>query len=423
MTYASLGELPPQVRAALDPEDQEVWLRAFNDAVIATENPREAFRTAWHTAAQGENVRRISGIVNRDVVDGAGERLNQEALVHAINEAIWLGGATYNDIHSNHPFGDWFDAEVELGEDGIKQTRVYGVVRKGKPFYDECWNRYILGGDKSELSIAIMKIDPYVKCEGGRCWKQVDGSQVFEASAVPKGLCPGSRLDSINFSAKSYSDAAPARAGDKEMTEAQQEKDPAAPPQTADKEEPKGEPDTAKAPETGSTGALEEGMQKLMGMMAEQNARMDRLEASVTALKPPAPVEKEAPPATEEKPAEETPVPEKEEVSEEKEDAPPEEKKPEQEPGDKGEKCGCPKKQMSNKAAELVAANKEARKEAEAHGASAQRPEMVLDGNAAKTQHVKAESAEERMRRYAGMSAAELEAEGQKLAAAVSRTV
>jgi len=373
----------------------------------------------------GENVRAVSGIVSRDVVDRGGERVNQDALVEAINDAIWNSGATYNDVHSNHPFGDWFDAQASVGPDGVKQTSIYGVVRKGKPFYDACWQEYVVGGSKPDLSIAIMKIDPYVKCDGGRCWKQIDGLQVFEASAVPRGLCPGSRLTSANFSAKSDSDVvAPGRAGDKEMTEAQQEKkDPAAPPQTADKEEPKGEPEKAKsAPDAGSTGALEEGMQKLMGMQAEQNARLDRLEASIAALKPaPAP----APPAekAEAKPEAQAPPPEPEKDSEAKQEPPNQEGKPEDQASDKGEKCGCPKKQMSNKAAELAAANKEARKEAETNGASAQRPEMNLDGNAAKTQKVKAESMEERMRRYAGMSAAELEAEGARMVSATSRTV
>jgi hypothetical protein len=393
------------VRGALDPEDQQVWLIAYNQAVIETKDPREAFRVAWHAAAKGENVRAVSGVVNRDVVDNGGERVNQDALAEAINDAIWNSGATYNDVHSNHPFGDWFDAQVEMGPDGIKQTRIYGACRKGQPFYDACWEEYILGGSKTELSIGIMKIDPYTKCEAGRCWKQVDGLQVFEASAVPRGLCPGSRLDRINFSAKSDTDErSPVRAGDEEMTEDATKT--AAPPM-ADKEEPKGEPETA-APETGSTGALEEGVQKLMGMLAEINARLDRMEASMAALRP-------APVDSDEKAEDEAQEAPPEEAPENKED----EGEPKQEAGDK---CGC-SKQASNKAADLVAANKAARKEAEQRGTSAQRPEAPLDGNPAKTQKVKAESMEDRMRRYAGMSAAELEAEGNQITSAMNRTV
>lgn len=383
MPYASNGELPPQVRGALDPADQDVWREAFNRALEDGQDERSAFRTAWHVAARGENVRAVSGIVSRDVVDKEGDRVNQDALAEAINHAVWNSGSTYNDVHSNHPFGDWYDAAVEVGPDGIKQTRVHGVVRRGQPFYDACWQEYILGGGKPELSIAIMKIDPYTKCDGGMCWKQVDGLQVFEASAVPRGACPGARLTSANFSAKSDTDAiAPARAGRENM---EMDKEAEKPALAANKEEPQGEPEGV-APDAGSLGAVAEAIQQLIAMQSELNARMDRMEASIAALTP------------SQKGAEQT-----------TESTAPE---PEQEPTDK-----C------NDRKDLVEANKAARREAEKYGASANRPPMPLDGNPAKTQQVRAESMEEKMRRYAGMSAAELEAEGQQMMSTMSRTV
>ncbi len=425
MTYASLGELPPQVRGALDLEDQEAWLQAFNKNVIETKDPRMAFREAWHIAAKGENVRAVSGIANLGIVDKGGERLDQDALVDAINDAIWKGGVTYNDVHSNHPFGDWYDAAVGF-ENGVKVARVYGAVRKGQPFYDACWNEYIVGGQKAELSVGIMKIDPRIMCENGRCWKQVDNLQIFEVSAVPRGLCPGSRLTAVNFSAKA--DVRPvARAGEPSMTESVAgASTPAAPPEVADKEdkpletqpvkaeEPKADPPKADAPDAGSMGALAEGMQKLIGMVSESNSRMDRLEASLAAMKSaPAPPAALAAPPMEEKAAPVAAPPEDQPKGEEKPaDAPKEEPKPDappaQEESDKG--CGCPKK-MANKALDIVAANKEARKEAELHGAAAARPEMIVDG-VAKTQNVKAESLDDRMRRYASMNSEQLEREG-----------
>lgn len=202
MPYSSVGELPQQVRGALDPEDQQKWLDTFNHALQQYGDDRSAFQVAWHMVSKGDNVRRISGILSREVVDKQGDRVNADSLNSEFQDLIWDYGATVNDVHTNRPMGPWFDSKVETGTDGVRQVRVWGVVNKGKPYFDEFWDD-VRGGKKAGLSVGIMKIDPHKMCADGKCWNQVDKLQVFEGSAVPKGACPGAELDDINFSSKS----------------------------------------------------------------------------------------------------------------------------------------------------------------------------------------------------------------------------
>lgn len=201
MTYTMLGELPTQVRGALTEEYQVRWMDDFNQHVSRGASAQDAWKMAWHFVAREH--RYISGVVSREVIDVKNELVDQEKLCEKLNKAIFNYGLTINEVHSNRPCGVWFDACFERGEDGIAQTRIYGVAYQGEPYYDEFW-KHVLTKQLKGLSIGIFKpVKPDVECDGNKCWKKISELQVFEASAVPEGACPGTLLDEVNFSAKS----------------------------------------------------------------------------------------------------------------------------------------------------------------------------------------------------------------------------
>lgn len=200
MPYATVGELPPMVRGALDEQGQKCWMAAFNKN-LENGDERFAWKKAWHFVAKKEDSRFISGILSRGVVDDQREKISQKAVSTEFNDLIWNYGATINDTHTNRPVGVWFDGELEVGPDGIEQVRAYGMAYKGKPYYDEVWGN-IQGQKIKALSIGIMKIDNQYQCDDQKCWRQVDKLQVFEGSVVGKGSCPGTKIDQVNFSAK-----------------------------------------------------------------------------------------------------------------------------------------------------------------------------------------------------------------------------
>lgn len=201
MTYTMLGELPTQVRGALTEEYQVRWMDEFNRQVSYGASALDAWKMAWHSVAREH--RYMSGIVSREVVDIKNEKVDQISLCEKLNKAIFNYGLTINEVHSNRPCGVWFDACPETGEDGIGQSRIYGVAYQGEPYFDEFW-KHVMTKQLKGLSIGIFKpVKPEVECEGDKCWKKISQLQVFEASAVPEGACPGTVLDEVNFSAKS----------------------------------------------------------------------------------------------------------------------------------------------------------------------------------------------------------------------------
>lgn len=204
MPYSSVGELPPSVRGTLDEQGQKCWMKAFNKS-LEKGDERFAWKAAWHFVAGKPDSRYMSGILSRDVVDDQHERLKQSTVVKEFNDLIWDYGASIHDTHSNRSIGVWFDGELEVGSDGVEQVRAYGMAYKGKPYYDEFWDN-VQSKKIKHLSIGIMKIDPKYKCEDNQCWKQIDNLQVFEGSAVGRSSCPGTGIDTVNFSAKGYAE-------------------------------------------------------------------------------------------------------------------------------------------------------------------------------------------------------------------------
>jgi len=265
MPYSTVGELPQQVRGALDNIAQLKWLDVFN--VALQEQPGDemyAWKKAWKNASMDENARAISGILSREVVDDQHELVNAESLVREFNETIWKYGVSINDIHSNRPCGVWHDAELETGSDGIRQARVHGIVFKGKPYYDEFWNNIQMHKQLS-LSVGLMKIDPKVECEGTTCWKKIDKLQVFEASAVPRGACPGAVMDQVNFAAKGATTMVEEEKGEKPIC-----------PKLAAKQAAEAEV-ANKESETGIAA-----LQKILGQVAETNRRLQDLDSKLT---------------------------------------------------------------------------------------------------------------------------------------------
>jgi len=198
--YDSVTELPVQVKAALDEAGQICWMKSYNHHLEQSKDPVYSSKMAWHFVAKKDDSRAISGVLSRDVVDDQRERLNQDVLFKEFSDMISNYGAPIHDAHSNRPAGLWYDAVLEE-VDGIKQLRAYGMVNKGKPFYDAFWET-VVSKKANALSVAIMKHDVQFKCDATKCWKQVNDMGVFEGSIVGKGSCPGTKLDSINYSAK-----------------------------------------------------------------------------------------------------------------------------------------------------------------------------------------------------------------------------
>jgi len=200
--YDSIAELPTQVKAALDEAAQICWMKSYNHHLEQSHDPDYSNKMAWHFVAKKADSRFVSGPLSREVIDDQREKLNQDTVYSELNKMFKTTGVPMHDLHSNRPVGVWFDAALEE-VNGIRQVRAFGMVNKGLPYYDEFWDQ-VKGKKMGHLSIGIMKIDPKFQCDAHQCWKQVDQLQVFEGSIVPRGSCPGTKMDDINFGAKGY---------------------------------------------------------------------------------------------------------------------------------------------------------------------------------------------------------------------------
>lgn len=358
MTYTMLGELPTQVRGALPEEDQVKWMAEFNQRTSGGDSARQAWKYAWRVVA--ENHRYISGIVSREVVDIKNELVDQHKLSEKINDTIFNYGLTINEVHSNRPCGVWFDAVLETGEDGILQTRIYGLAYQGEPYYDEFW-KHVLTGQLKGLSIGIFKpVKPDVECDGDKCWKKLSQFQVFEASAVPEGACPGTLLDDVNFSAKSREE--------ENMTEENTEAEAAPESQMSDK------------------GVLDdvgiEALQKLLMGVADIQRSVQTMEAKIAALtdppmEPPQPQQQPAAPGqpqpdpAQQPPAQQNQAPPQQNQAppQQEGNSPPEKKEEGSSDEDKGEKKNDGEedkdKDKSNKSADPPAEPSESKEEPE----------------------------------------------------------
>jgi hypothetical protein len=264
MVYTSNDEIPQQVRAVFDEKDQETWRVVYNEQKTTLGlSAQDAWKAAWHIVAP--HARFVSGILSREVVDDQKELVVQDALVDELQDLIFNGGAQIHVVHSNHPGGVWYDAVKEQGKDGIAQTRVYGCVYKGKPFYDMFWSD-LLTGKLPELSVGLMKIEPTTECKGKTCWKRINQLQVFEGSPVPKGACPGTVIDQLNYSAKNS-----AVSGPEEGTSMEEKKE------TSPAQSPAA--DSTKKEALGDLGI--EALQRLLMLAADTNKKIDALAASL----------------------------------------------------------------------------------------------------------------------------------------------
>ena len=179
MTYASIRELPSQVRASLDDRDCEVWMNTYNAHAPTTDSDAAAARkAAWSACRELPSSFSFKATGSVDAVDDQREILDLESIKTHMDSFIEFGGPLVYD-HGNYTVGvvtDW-EPEVIEGKNGVA---IYGNLFGGAEVYDKMRKAFIRG--KNSVSVAGEADHGKYTCDRNGCYSRRNVRQILEIS-------------------------------------------------------------------------------------------------------------------------------------------------------------------------------------------------------------------------------------------------
>lgn len=177
--YASIRELPSQVRASLDDRDCEVWLKTYNECAPTTDGDAAAARKkAWSACRTLPSSFSFKATGSVDAVDDQREILDVDSIKRHMDSFIEFGGPLVYD-HGNYTVGvvtDW-EPEVVDGRDGVA---IYGNLFGGAEVYDKMRKAFIRG--KNSVSVAGEADRGKYVCDTNGCYSKRNVRQILEIS-------------------------------------------------------------------------------------------------------------------------------------------------------------------------------------------------------------------------------------------------
>lgn len=177
--YASISELPTEVRNSLDEHDQQVFLKAYNDANPTTpDEVRMAKRAAWAACKDLPSSFSFDIIASVEAVDKAREIIDVNDLQAQMDPYIDRGGNVQLD-HGNYTVGtiwDWKPVVVN----NMNGVEVWGNLFGGDKVYDMTRRNFVKG--MNSLSVAGESGRGRFQCDSRGCYTRRNVEQLLEIS-------------------------------------------------------------------------------------------------------------------------------------------------------------------------------------------------------------------------------------------------
>lgn len=265
--YSTTNELPPNVKAALTAEEQNVWMKSYND----TSSTAEAWKAVEPTA------RIFDFIANAEVIDTQGELVKYDALLRAMPQYIGTGGPVI-DMHTNRVVGTVFAYAQAVTSEGHKAVKCKAAIFKGQQRYDAVWEDIKLGR-KPAVSIGGDKLQQYMTCTADECHVEISKLHLYEISVVTAPANPEAVITAVNSTAKSKDFSPQGQEEVKKMTEEENK-----PPADASEEEM-----DKNEEETPGKNSIEDILAQVVSRQEATERGLADLTALIQSMKPPAP--------------------------------------------------------------------------------------------------------------------------------------
>ena len=196
--YASILELPTEVQASLDPDDQRIWMDAYNaQDPQDPESVRAARRNAWHACEKLPSSFSFRITATVEAIDKAREVIDVTSLKKHMDSYIDFGGNVQLD-HGNYQVGTVWDwAPIE--KDGLQGVEVWGNLYGGDVIYDKTRKAFLKG--MNSMSVAGESKKGRFQCDRQGCYVRRAVEQLLEISICKT---PANRYATMNW----YNEAA-----------------------------------------------------------------------------------------------------------------------------------------------------------------------------------------------------------------------
>ena len=178
MAYASITELPSQVRNALSEEDQKAWMEAYNESDPHTEEEvAEARKKAWMACKDKPSSFSFHAIASLEDWDKDGEKIDVDTLLKSMDRYIESGGPlSFN--HQNYSVGCVW-AYSPIKKKGMKGMDIWGNLFGGDDgVYDKVRGMFTKG--VNSFSVAGESGDKHYECDNHACGFKRSVSELME---------------------------------------------------------------------------------------------------------------------------------------------------------------------------------------------------------------------------------------------------
>lgn len=166
--YSSIYELPSQVQACFDKNDQKVWMDTFNKANAKTEaDIRKARVDAWKACMELPSSFSFKIIASADDLDKDKEIIDLSSLKKHMDDFIDHNGNLMAE-HKNYCVGHIFAWEP-IKKNGMDAVLVYGNLFGGDdPVYKSVRKSFLKG--RNNLSVAGESEKSHFECDDRGCY-------------------------------------------------------------------------------------------------------------------------------------------------------------------------------------------------------------------------------------------------------------
>jgi len=178
MPYASITELPSQVRNSLSPEDQTFWMESYNKCDPKSESEvREAYRAAWMKSKDRSSSFSFHAIASVEDWDKDGEKIDVDTLLKSMDRFLESGGPiSFN--HQNYSVGVCWAYEP-FAKDGMKGMTIWGNLFGGDDgVYDKVRGMFVKG--VNSFSVAGESGGKQYECDNHACGFKRSVSELME---------------------------------------------------------------------------------------------------------------------------------------------------------------------------------------------------------------------------------------------------
>lgn len=181
--YATIFELPTQVRNSFDEEDQQKFLEHYNSIDPKTKDEvAQALKETWHACAKLPSSFSFEIIASADDIDNQHEVIDIDSVKEHMDEFIDAGGNIQHE-HGDYNVGvvyDWAPVTLKTDKGKIDAVKVWGNVFGNNEVTRNARKTFIKGNNS--LSIAGEASKGNYKCDSHGCAVHRDVKTLMEIS-------------------------------------------------------------------------------------------------------------------------------------------------------------------------------------------------------------------------------------------------